>query len=121
MSLWQNCRKRCKNRLQSGAALQKDMKKIKPAFGRSRSSEGRFLGFKKEKFFCFERIRGLCQFPDISVIFGNGSVRGEISGLADVDEHFLGPGGAVFVVGEGLFFCFAVGFEVWEGHEPVFV
>ena len=43
--------------------------------------------------------RGLLQFPDIPVVLPDGPVGGEVAGLADVDQHFFRPSGAVFVLG----------------------
>ena len=41
--------------------------------------------------------------PDVLIVLCDRTVRGEESGFADVDEHFLGPFGAVRVGCIGLF------------------
>ena len=62
------------------------------------------------------------QFPDISVVFCDGSVGGEEAGLGGVCKAFLQPAdGIAGVVSHGLLLSHHIGIEVRQGLEPVLI
>ena len=63
----------------------------------------------------------LSHLPDVPVVFGNGSVGGEIARLGDVYNHHFRKGASVLVCLVGLLLGFHIGTEVKQGHEPVFI
>ena len=59
--------------------------------------------------------------PDVSVIFSDGTVTGEETGLGDVDKRLSLPPLSVFIIPQHGLLDRTKGFQIKQGHEPVFV